>query len=285
MPLVADLLPERINGWTRGDAATTYDRETIFDYINGAGEVYRSYAFSQVAVATYGSSMGPNTATVELFDMGNAADAYGVFSYAREQEESGIGGGYELKGRVLCFWQDRYYVCVASDASSADSGLAPADVAQAISALLPSGSEPPDLVHTLPGEGLVPFSNRFFHLHQSLNYHYYLAQDNILNLGPDTDAVMARYHPGFTYLLVVRYQSDGDADRALASFREGYLPDAPATETVATENGRFVTSRQSGRHVVVVLDAVSETAATTLLQTTLDGLSNTRAEDRNNGEG
>jgi len=284
MSQVADLLPERISGWMRGDAATTYDRETIFDYINGAGEVYRSYDFSQVAVAAYGNPDGPDI-TVELFDMGTSADAYGVFSYAREQEETGIGGGYELKGRVLCFWQDRYYVCVAADATPADSSSAIVEVARAISELLPVGAEPPNLVRKLPAEGLVPFSDRFFHVHQSLNYHYYLAQDNILNLGPETDAVLSRYRPGSTYLLVVRYESDRDAERALISFRQGYLPDAPADDIAATENGRFVASRQLGRHVVVVLDAMSESDAASLMQATLDELANPQAEDRNNGEG
>ena len=47
-PDAAMLLPERVGDWVREAQTTTYDRETIFDYINGAGEVYRSYAFDQV---------------------------------------------------------------------------------------------------------------------------------------------------------------------------------------------------------------------------------------------
>ncbi|NIN72217.1 MAG: hypothetical protein GTO46_09935, partial [Gemmatimonadetes bacterium] len=207
---VIDLLPEQIGSWTRSDAVDTYDRETIFDYIDGAGEVYRSYAFDQVVVAFYTSAQGPDI-TVELFDMGKPADAYGVFSYAREREETGIGGGYEQKGRVLCFWQERYYVCVAAEERTDDSDRALLDFARAISERLPPASDPPDLVTILPDEGLVAFSQRFFHLHQSLNYHYYLARENILKLSDETDAVLARYAPGSTYLLLVRYGYDGDA--------------------------------------------------------------------------
>jgi hypothetical protein len=187
---VVDLLPEQIDSWTRSDSADSYNRETIFDYINGAGEVYRSYAFGQVVVVVYAGPQGPDI-TVELFDMGNPADAYGVFSYAREREETGIGGGYEQKGRVLCFWQDRYYVCVASEERTADSDRALLDISRAISDRLPAASDPPDLVAMLPGEGLVAFSERFFHLHQSLNYQYYLARANILELSTETDAVLA----------------------------------------------------------------------------------------------
>ncbi len=268
---VADLLPEQISSWNRSNAPVTYDRETIFDYINGAGEVYRSYEFSQVAVATYSRPDRPEI-TVELFDMGNPSDAFGVFSYAREQEQTGIGGGYEHKGRVLCFWQDRYYACLAAEESDSDTSSVLLDAARAISQQLPPESVPPDLMRKLPTEGRVAYSDRFFHLQQSLNYHYYLARENVLNLGPETDAVLARYEPGTTYLLVTRHESEADAVQALSSFREGYLPESAGIETVATENGRFVSSRQVGQYVVVVLDAVSDTTANTLLQTTVDGL-------------
>ena len=268
---VTDLLPEQMAGWTRGAPPVIYDRETIFDYIDGAGEVYRSYAFSQVGVVSYSSSHGPDI-TVELFDMGNPADAYGVFSYAREQEQSGIGGGYEQKGRVLCFWQDRYYVCVASDERTAESDRALQEAARAISERLPPASEPPALVGLLPSEGLVPFSQRFFHLHQSLNYQYYLARENILDLSLETDAVLARYAPGSTYVLLVRYPDSSDATAAIASFERQYLPDSGGRPAVRTENDKFVSYGSRDRYVAVVLDAESETAAVELLRATLDRL-------------
>jgi hypothetical protein len=269
---VIDLLPKQIDTWARGDSPLTYDRETIFDYINGAGEVYRSYAFGQVAVAVYASSEGLPDVTVELFDMGDPADAYGVFSYAREQEETGIGGGYERKGRVLCFWQDRYYVCVASEERTADSERSLEEIARAISEGLPPASEPPALVAMLPDDGLVAFSQRFFHLHQSLNYQYYLARENILNLGPETDAVLARYSPGSTYLLLIRYPSERDAAAAAASFKQSYLPDSGDSRTAKTENDKFSSYNDSDRFVVAVLDAESETAASDLLQAAVSGL-------------
>jgi hypothetical protein len=271
MTPLADLLPERIASWTRGDSSVAYDRETIFDYINGAGEVYRSYAFSHVVVAVYTGPEGPDL-TVELFDMGKPADAYGVFSYAREQEQSGLGGGYERKGRVLCFWQDRYYVCVAAEERTDDSDRVLMEVARAISEQMPPVSNPPDLVALLPDEGRVAFSERFFHLHQSLNYHYYLARENVLNLGPETDAVLARYAPGSTYLLLLNYKSEGHAGAAASSFKQGYLLNSGDSQTVETENGKFTSYRHRDRHMVVVLDAESETAAYDLMQATMNRL-------------
>ncbi|NIM49101.1 MAG: hypothetical protein GTO22_07550 [Gemmatimonadales bacterium] len=146
------------------------------------------------------------------------------------------------------------------------------DVARAISERMPPASNPPELLTLLPGAGRVASSERFFHLHQSLNYHYYLARENILNLGPETDAVLARYAPGSTYLLVVDYPSASDAAAAASSFKQGYLPDSGDSGTMQTENGKFSSYEQRDHYVVVVLDAESDTAANDLRQATVDRL-------------
>jgi len=265
------LLPESISDWVREDTTITYDRETIFDYINGAGEVYRSYAFSQVVVARY-ERPGIDAFTVELFDMGTAEDAYGVFSYAREQEEVGIGGGFESRGSILCFWQDRYYVCVAAEQRADDTGDLLDEIARGVSAQLPPAGERPPLVGMLPSEGLIPHSDRFFHLHQTLNYNYYLVRENVLNLTPATDALMARYQPGSTYLVIIEYSDVDAAGAALSSFREQILPDAGSAETVEREEGKFTSAGQHERFVVVVLDAASEAAGDSLRQAALENL-------------
>ncbi len=246
------LFPETIGDWVRQDTSITYDRETIFDYINGAGEVYRSYAFSHVLVDRYEKS-GGQAVTVEVFDMGNPEDAFGVFSYAREQEEEGIGAGYERKGSVLCFWQDRFYVCIAAEQRDADPEAVLGEVAQGISETLPAPGPRPALMTALPSEGLVPFSDRFFHTHQSLNYH-------------------SRYQPGSTYLVVIRYEKEGDASAALSSFRAAILPGFEGMETVGTEEGMYTSSSQQGRFVVVVLDADSDDAANRLRMAALESL-------------
>jgi hypothetical protein len=257
---VAMDLPPTIGAWVRQEDPVTYDRETIFDYINGAGEVYRSYAFSTVNVERYRRSEGDGV-TVEVFDMGNAQDAYGVFSYAREDEEEGIGAGFERKGSVLCFWQDRFYVCVAAEQRYEDPGPVLEEVAKGIAAHFPSGGERPPLVGALPPEGLIPHSDRYFHLHQTLNYNIYLARENVLNLSPETDAVLARYAPGSTYVLLIRYESEDDAALALSSFREAITPGTEDSGPVDRGGGKFVSSGRTGPFLVVVLDAENEGAA------------------------
>jgi hypothetical protein len=268
---LAALLPVTIDDWTRTDSISNFDRESIFKYINGAGEVYNSYAFSQVVVARYYRD-DDSEILVELFDMGTDADAYGAFSYAREDEQSGLGGGYERRGSVLCFWQNRYYCCVVMESSEEASSGDLEKVSRAISGKLPASSERPTLVAALPDEGRIVHSDRFFHLQAALNYNYYLARDNILHLSSNTNCVLARYEPGRTYLLIVEYANADEATTALESFRESYLPDAGGAEVIQIENGKFAGSRQTGRFVAVVLDAVAENDATRLLNDVVNGL-------------
>ena len=264
-------LPETIGEWVKQDDPIMYDRETIFDYINGAGEVYRSYAFSEVLVNRYETPSGSGV-TVEVFDMGKPEDAYGVFSYAREDEEDGIGAGFERKGSVLCFWQDRFYVCVAAEQRDENPGAVLGEVARGISVGLPAPGGKPALMETLPAEGRVPFSDRFFHTHQSLNYHHYLARENVLLLSPETDVALARFRPGSTYLLVIDYQNEDDASEALASFRGFLAQEASASqasesgaseapETVPFGEGKWTSSIRRSRFVIAVLDATSEEMA------------------------
>jgi hypothetical protein len=268
---LADLLPVNIDDWSRGDSVSSFDRESIFNYINGAGEVYNSYSFSQVVVARYSRSDASDI-LVELFDMGNDADAYGAFSYAKEQEMAGIGGGFERHGNTLCFWQDRYYCCVVQESSGKTSSGNIEAVARKVSDQLPTSSVRPALVDALPTTDLIPHSDRYFHLQAALNYNYYLARDNILQLSPNTNCVLARYEPSSTYLLLIEYAGVDEAVTAHASFREGYMPGYGESEIAQMESGKFVGSRQNGRYLIVVLNAAGGTKASQLLGEAVGGL-------------
>jgi hypothetical protein len=269
-------LPASLGDWAMAPDPVIYDRETIFDHINGAGEVYRSYAFDHVIVASYENADGLAVA-VELFDMGNPADAYGVYSYAREEEELGIGAAFQRGGSVLCFWQDRFYTCVAAKQVDPDPGPIIEEVARGVSRILPEPGPRPSLVDLLPTEGLRPLSERYFHLHLSLNYHYYLVQENILNLSAETDAVLGRYGPRSTILLIIDYADEGAAREKLISFRRFVAQhqagvdaqEAPEgdtdRQTINTEKWKHISSAQQGRFLLVALNGEDEAAVEALV--------------------
>jgi hypothetical protein len=258
-------VPKEMNGWVVQDTAQMYDRKTIFDYIDGAGEVFLSYDFREVAVARLAKASQPDI-TVELFDMGSAEDAYGIFSYARESEESGIGHGFEYRGSLLCFWKAAYYVCVMAEKVSPEAKETVYAIARAVDEQLGPPSEPPKLVGYLPQEGLIRESLRFFHLHSTLNYHYFLSEQNLLNLGHETRAVLAAYEPNSVYLLCVQYPTEEEAASGYRGFIEGYIPEAAESGVAGIDENAWVAAKQVREYVVVAFDAPTGEAAGSLTE-------------------
>ncbi len=275
VPDLQAFAPDSVGGWTADTIADTYDRESIFTYINGAGEVYLSYGFGRVDVLTY-RRQDHEPIVLEVFDMGSSEDAYGVFSFARESEDSGIGRAYEYRGGLLSFWQDRFFVCVSSKRPGADIEAVMRALASAVAGFMPDRSGPPGILQLLPEASMADGSPRFFHKHASLNYYYYLAEDNLLGLDSATSAVLAEYQPGLTYLLVVRYPSVDHAVDALASFTAEYAPETASGAAVAIEEDKWTQTKQWGEYLGVVLDAPTPGRAAELLDSVSMRIENQR---------
>jgi hypothetical protein len=258
-------LPEQVLGWKAQPETETYDRESIFQYIDGAGEVYLSYGFKKVAVTWYDKPEAPEI-SAEIFDMGKAEDAYGVFSHSRDNEESGIGQGYEYRGSLLCFWKGPYFVCVRAEKDTPDSKEAVFALAREIDSSISETGQKPPIVDLLPTPNLSRGSVRFFHGHPSLNYHYFLAEENLLQLGDETDAVLGKYNPGGVTLLCIHYPSADLASQAYNSFAEGYLPEGAETGAGKVENGKWVVAEVIEDYVIIVFDVKHEMAGRTLLK-------------------
>ena len=270
-----DYVPQEVLGWHLDDTVQLYDRETIFDYIDGAGEVYLAYDFRKLTVFSF-QQVDQSDITVEIFDMGSNDDAYGIFSHACEEQVVGIGHGYEHRRGLLCFWRARFFVCLLCEGDSDLAEQAIEILAKQIDGRLPQAGGEPELVGCLPEKGLVPYSARFFHLAASLNYHYYLSDRNILNLNRQTRAVLARYEPGTTWLLCIQYPSADKAQQGHDSFVENYVPEAHSTGAAEIADGKWLAVSQVREYVIATLDAPSEIAARQLVTAVTDRLSQNR---------
>jgi hypothetical protein len=272
-------VPGEMNGWKTQDHIEIYDRQSIFDYIDGAGEIYLMYDFQKVMVLRLIRASGP-TILVEIFDMGSPEDAFGIFSHAREGEEQGIGQGSEYRGGVLCFWKANFFVCITSERETPGSKKAVVDLARKIAENIPVSGAMPKLLGYLPEDGLLDKSVRYFHKHTSLNYHYFLSSENILGLGQHTEAVLARYEPGGSYLLLVRYQNEEEAKEALDGFFSAYIPEGKQSGAAQIDNGKWVAAELEGALVVVVFDASSKADARDLIKVVESRLSESSSGER-----
>ncbi len=260
-------LPGQIEGWRAGAEDRLFDPETIFEYINGGGELYKAYNMQRCLSRSYTHPDGP-AIVLDIFDMGSSGDAFGVFTHDQEGEALEIGQGGFYRSGWLRFWKDRFFVSIYSEAETAPAEKAAKKLAAAVASLIPAEGPRPDVVSRLPGEGLRPRSVRYLHHPTVLNYHFYLADKNILNLGAGTEAVLASYQQegqGSAYLLLVVYPDTVKAEKGLQGLITHYLPEAGAGGLALLENGKWSGARREGRLLVIILDSESRGLAEALL--------------------
>lgn len=262
---LSSLIPQTIGPWL-SEADEVFDAETIFDYIDGSGEVYRSYNMKLVLARRFHKDGKPDI-VVDLFDMGSAADAFGVFTHDLDGENTGIGQGSTYKGGLLSFWKDRYFGSVYAEEETPETKGLVLELGRMIAAAIPREGGKPALLSALPSEGLDTKLVRYFHNHLVLNYHFFVADTNILLLDQTTNVILAPYggKEERSHLLVIDY---GDATAAAAardSFSKSYMPESAEKGIVRTENGKWTAVRTLGSVVAVAFDAKSKSAATARL--------------------
>jgi hypothetical protein len=253
-----------------------YTREAIYKYMDGAGELYREYDYRELFVRRL-LKAGEPPIIVELFDMGSDVNAFGVFSHSRDGPEAGIGQDSDYRAGLLCFWKGRFFTCIRAENETPDAKKAVLELGAGIAAAIKETGQCPRLLNALPTEGLIAENVRYFHKHTCLNYHYFVSDDNILNLGPETEAVLAPYRQpgGRYYLLLVKYPTHEAAKVALDSFQQRYLspaekhyiPGGREWGLARTENGKWAGAKRAWAFIAVVFDAASEELAEARLQT------------------
>ena len=259
---LASFMPKEILGWKAEGEDALYDPQTIFDYIDGAGEVYRSYNF-RLLLARHYVKEGKSRLIADLFDMGTSSDAFGVFTHDLMGENAGIGQGSTYKGGLLSFWKDRFFVSVYAEEENPETKQAVLALGKWIDSAIKSIGKKPALLAFLPPINLNEKEVHYFHNHLILNYHFFVADENILHLNEQTDAVLAPYGDKGerSYLLLVGYPDVAKSLDAYQSFTQAFMPDASEPGLVRTEDAKWTVAVISKNFVVVYFHAPSREAA------------------------
>lgn len=267
---LSELLPDKVNGFKSGNSDTYYNQETLFEYINGGAELFISYNFDRVISRTY-SQGGQADIVVEIFDMLEAKNAFGVFSHDREKLDATYGQGSETYQGAILFWKDRYYVSLFTEKENEVSGPAISSLAAEIDKLIPGEGKLPGVLDYLPEAGLVEESVFYFHHYIWLNAFFYISSDNFLVINESTDAVLAKYGQPDSryYLLLIEYPSEEDARKAYSSFGEHYAPELIKSNIVKLEDGKWTGSIIEKKLLICVFNAPEEKQAGDLLNETL----------------
>lgn len=260
------LLPNSIEGWKPSDKDRYYNPETLYNYINGGAELYISYGFREVISRTY-SKTGQSNLTVEIFDMVEAKNAFGVFCHVREDVDYSYGQGCQVYEGVIIFWKNKYFISVVSEDEAESSMSAIRKLAENIDNLIKGEGELPGIIKMAPRKGLIEESILYFFHSAWLNSFYYISDENILNINEKTHCILAKY--GDTenryYLLIIEYPEVKDARGAFESFNENYSKEIQTSATVEIEEGSWMACKTMNKILVGVFNAGSKTQALELM--------------------
>ncbi len=282
------ILPETVGAWKAAAAPRKIDAGNIFDYMNGAGELYLAYHFDHMLAWEYRDG-SDNDLLVELYRMQGSDDAFGLLSLDWGGEavawphgakiipsSAAVPPARALYGEgLLRLWSDDLYARVMAVRETPAAREAILVLAQAIVAGR-SDPPPPALLRLLPTVlnpqwKLKIDRSAFIRSHLVLNSLYYLSHDNILGLDSSCEAVFTSYEKEGRrlHLLVIQYADDRSAEQGLAGFLAGYIPEGakggPATPPA--ELGFFLVEdgwlgfHKAGRRLAVVFQCPDLDAA------------------------
>ena len=254
----APKLPQTVGAWTKAGPPLAVDATTIFDYMDGAGEMYLAFGFDRLEVTEYKAAGPIGNLTVEVYSTKTQADAFGLLSQDWGGEPVVLvpegkapadtiapavralyGGG------LLRLAAGNLYARIQAERETPEAREAVLSLGKVVAGGRPFTAEPA-LLRLLPSTVEPHWKMRrdrlaYFRSHLVLKSLLYLSNQNILDLGPDTEGVVAPYErelsaagPRRFQLMIVRYPTLERATRALDHFVQAYHPQAQATDPPAT---------------------------------------------------
>jgi len=193
---VADVLPAsgEIEGWQLDETIASYDETTLSDVIDGAAEKYLSYGFQQAWFAKY-TSGAEAIAQVQVFDMGETENAFGIYStyddVGRKRASEGIQG--TMSDINMDCYRGKYFVRISvSGFDPVQSASAVKQFGSRIDQKLEGEAVVPEIAQLLP-KGYITGTLKYFTNSKNLNQICYLGEDDPLMMDSGARGVVAAY--------------------------------------------------------------------------------------------
>ena len=215
----------KLDGWQRAKEPIVFPRDKLTNHIDGAAEIYYTYAVKDVTVLEF-EKKGGNSLSIDIYDMTTAEDAFGIYSFNRSGSKDFVEVGNEgiISPGLLDFWIDRYYARVST---GLDSKLSNADligVGKQIAAKIGvPKAYTPKLIKKLPAYGRLENSEVYFH--QKLILDNVIPEINKvidLKLNPQTNVIYSEHSwsNNTVKLLIVEYPKPEDLKLAYSTHKE-----------------------------------------------------------------
>lgn len=260
--------PSCTDGWVMDGKVALFNKDGLFDRVNGESELYFPYGFEVLAYARYENKKDPMIAVdADVYAMGSLLDAFGMFANYRRKDssEAGVGAEGTVTPSQLLFYQDRYLVRLqVTGATTVDQAVLRA-CAGAIAKNLPPGSGRPKELDAFAVPAVVKKSERY--VAQSLLgydfFHAGLIADAIVNGVP-------------VQVFLVPERSRDAARKTFDQYR-AYLKQSGSDVRVTETQGRVlleaidplygaVLLEQTGRHLIGAVRVKDGMAAKQLIE-------------------
>jgi hypothetical protein len=160
------LLPAAVpaENWTIQGKTDLFDKDTLFERINGEAELFFPYGFEQLAVAEYANPRYPDVLlAAEVYRMASPLDAFGIYANYRRPTSAAAAVGVEgfISATQLMYYQDRFLVRIqVTGATALDQRIVLA-CGRAIAENLPSGAGRPKEIEILQVSSVIKRSERY----------------------------------------------------------------------------------------------------------------------------
>jgi hypothetical protein len=259
--------------WKLSSPVKIYDKTTIFDYIDGAAELYFAYNYTKVASAEYKN--GQTSIIIDVYDMTTPENAFGIYSLNRYQGANYVSIGNEgiLTGTNLDFWKGNYYCKVYSFDQSEKYQKDVTDFGNKLASKIIE----PAVIKKLPPNGLITKTARFFTKKLGLDNIHFVSEDNLFSLDGETKGVVAEYKINENRFssFIIEYPSSQKADLAFETYTK-YLTEktkAVPIETIPDGKtkifeleGKFTSISLKGQTLLGFWDVESQEVAKSVLQ-------------------
>ncbi len=209
---IVDLLPSTDwqEDWPWESEPQFYGPDDLFEYINGSADLYLAYGFKKLVTVNYMTDEDFSV-LVDVYDMGNLLNAFGVFSNYRSpgNEYTDIGTEATISDYHIRFFQGQYIIDLnASDATDVVRKFM-REVAMEIAARINTPKEKPEILKLLPKENISDKTVKY--ISEGLLGHQFFPKGLEAQCQIDSAQVKA---------FIVMCDSKTDAGNALTAFSE-----------------------------------------------------------------
>jgi hypothetical protein len=160
--LLARLVP---GGWAIYDRVGKFTADNLYERINGRAELYLAYDVVSLTTATFEDKTDIGRfIELSVFDMGNATNAFGIFSVERFQGDPPLDLGrisYRSDANAY-IWKGKYYITIVVSDSTEESEQLSLDLAEKVTTALIDSGERVWGLSALPQDDLITDSVQYF---------------------------------------------------------------------------------------------------------------------------